>query len=178
MQVRVSVRNASPLLPSTLKGAEQVAGRVFQRAGIEILWVSCGVGVADEPSAIGCSEVSFPSHLHLQIISASRDLSRSAVGAAFLGKENGGCYADLFYEPIHRLQEVSNVSPAVVLGHAIAHELGHLLLGSNSHSPRGLMRGHWTRHDLEDASKGRLGFSSEQCLRIAARLERGETDTR
>jgi hypothetical protein len=36
-----------------------------------------------------------------------------------------------------------HVSISRVLGQVIAHELGHLLLPSNSHSERGLMRAKW-----------------------------------
>ena len=39
----------------------------------------------------------------------------------------------------------------VILGHAAAHEIGHLLLGSNSHSPFGLMRARWSGQDLQNA---------------------------
>jgi hypothetical protein len=60
----------------------------------------------------------------------------------------------------------------VILGHGMAHELGHLLLGTNSHSSSGLMRAHWTGEDLAMASKGNLRFSQEQSLRITNRLAR------
>ncbi len=46
----------------------------------------------------------------------------------------------------------------VILGHAAAHEIGHLLLGSNSHSPQGLMRARWSRQDLQNAGIGQSSF--------------------
>jgi hypothetical protein len=94
----------------------------------------------------------------------------STVGISFSGKDGKGCYADLFYEPIQQLQEETHVSPSVILGHAMAHELGHLLLGTSSHSPNGLMRSHWTGEDLANASKGNLRFTWEQSLTIVNRL--------
>jgi hypothetical protein len=72
--------------------------------------------------------------------------------------------------PIRQLQEETQVSPSVILGHAMAHELGHLLLGTKAHSPGGLMRAHWTREDLANTSKGNLRFSKEQCLTLRSRL--------
>jgi hypothetical protein len=170
IELRVSVFNSSPVQSSTLERAEGEAGRVLREVGIEVLWLNCPRLMSLEASLGRCSEASFPSHLHLRILRASHDLKVSTLGVSFSAEDGRGCYADLFYEPIRQLQEETHVSPSVILGHAMAHELGHLLLGTNSHSPSGLMRAHWTREDLANASKGNLLFSKEQCLALRNRL--------
>jgi hypothetical protein len=53
-----------------------------------------------------------------------------------------------------------------VLGAAIAHEIGHLFLGPNSHSPVGIMRGGWKQDDLLKASQARVTFTPDQAQRI------------
>ena len=78
----------------------------------------------------------------------------SIVGVSFISADGTGCSADLFYEPLQALQRQTHVVPSAILGHAMAHELGHLLLGMNSHSPTGLMRAHWTSEDLANATVG------------------------
>jgi hypothetical protein len=173
VQLRVSMFNSSPLLPSTIETAEREAGGVLRSAGVEVVWLNCPQDAQHEASHGVCSEVSFPAHLHLRILRASRGLKATTVGISFTAKDGTGCYADLFYEAIQQLHEETDASPSLVLGHAMAHELGHLLLGTNSHSPSGLMRAHWTREDLANASKGNLRFSQEQSLRITSRLVRG-----
>jgi hypothetical protein len=178
VQLRVSVFNSSPVLPSTIKGAEGEAGRVLRDAGVEVLWLNCPQDAQHEASRGLCSEASFPSHLHLRILQASRGLKATTLGLSFSAEDGKGCYADLFYDPMQQLQEESHASPSVILGHAMAHELGHLLLGTNSHSPSGLMRAHWTREDLANASKGNLRFSRDQSLGIMNRLYHGERETR
>jgi hypothetical protein len=55
----------------------------------------------------------------------------------------------------------SHTGTAIILGHAMAHELGHLLLGTNSHSSDGLMRAQWNRGDLAEAARGNLLFSAQ-----------------
>ena len=60
-----------------------------------------------------------------------------------------------------RLQEAG-----VTLGVVMAHELGHLLLGSHNHSARGVMKPQWSRDDLMKAYFGGLGFNREQIKRI------------
>jgi hypothetical protein len=52
----------------------------------------------------------------------------------------------------------------------MAHELGHLLLGSNSHSPTGLMRADWRTKDLTGMAQGGLVFSDEQAQRMKIKL--------
>jgi hypothetical protein len=47
---------------------------------------------------------------------------------------------------------------SVVLGDAMAHELGHLLLGVSSHAPRGVMKAEWHSEELEQAAQGTLIF--------------------
>ena len=170
VQLRVSVFNSSPLLPSTIEGAEREASRVLRYTGVEVLWLNCPQDAQHEASLGLCSEASFPTHLHLRILPASRGLKATTLGISFLAEGGKGCYADLFHEPMQKLQEETHVSAATILGHAMAHELGHLLLGTNSHSPIGLMRAHWDPEDLTRASRGALRFSHEQSLHVLSRF--------
>jgi hypothetical protein len=52
-----------------------------------------------------------------------------------------------------------------------AHEIAHLLLGANSHSPNGLMRAHWNSQTIEELNHGLLGFNSAQSSVMMERLE-------
>jgi hypothetical protein len=61
----------------------------------------------------------------------------------------GGRFATIYVTRIVALANAAGVDPAIVLGRVMAHELGHLLMGRRSHSPRGVMRALWTRADLE-----------------------------
>ena len=175
VQLRVSVFNSSPISSSTIERAEGEAGRVLRDIGVEAIWLNCPQETPQESYPGRCSEVSFPSHLRLWILRVSHGLNISTVGISYLAEDGRGCYADLFYEPIQELGKQTAVSPSIILGHAMAHELGHLLLGANSHSPSGLMRAHWTGEDLTNASQGNLRFSKEQCLKIRNRLTSLET---
>ena len=174
VQLLVSVFNSAAISPHALHQAEDKASRVLRDASVEVIWLNCPQDFQREAFLGRCSEASFPAHLHLRIVRSSRGLKASVVGISFLAADGKGCYADLFYEPVHQLQEESHITPSVVLGHAMAHELGHLLLGTNSHSPIGLMRAHWDREDLTNASKGNLRLSREQSLTIRTRLAQRE----
>jgi hypothetical protein len=58
----------------------------------------------------------------------------------------------------------------------MAHELGHLLLGSNSHSPRGLMRASWRTAELALMAQGGLVLSEAQSQNIKAKLSMSESN--
>ena len=72
----------------------------------------------------------------------------------------------------------------IILGCVIAHEIGHLLLGSNSHSVSGIMQGRWERRQVRQAVTGTLLFTPEQAKLIQAeaqtrmRLQTAETNVR
>ena len=45
-----------------------------------------------------------------------------------------------------------------MLGSVMAHEIGHLLLGSHAHAISGIMRGHWESGELHQIAMGTLRF--------------------
>ncbi len=71
------------------------------------------------------------------------------------------------------------VSMGQILGHAIAHEVGHLLLNQQVHSPHGIMRGEWGLTDFRDINCGLLRFTPQQAevLRTDVRRRNAERET-
>jgi hypothetical protein len=57
-----------------------------------------------------------------------------------------------------------------ILGRVLAHELGHLLLGRNAHSPAGLMRARWRAQDLT-LTQPTMSFLPKEAKRIRAQVE-------
>jgi hypothetical protein len=57
---------------------------------------------------------------------------------------------------------VPNDAESKILGHVIAHEMGHLLLPPNSHSQSGVMNADWDSEQLLRMVKGLLQFTPEQ----------------
>jgi hypothetical protein len=52
----------------------------------------------------------------------------------------------------------------------MAHELGHLLLGQQAHSGRGIMQGAWKKAELKRAAGGGLTFTQEQAEKMQAQV--------
>jgi hypothetical protein len=57
-----------------------------------------------------------------------------------------------------------------VLGYVLAHEIGHLLFGSNSHSVNGIMSPHWNGPELRRISEGNLLFLPDESRMLWKRL--------
>jgi len=62
------------------------------------------------------------------------------------------------------------VSQGSLWGHVAAHETGHLLLGTNSHAPRGIMRAIWQGEELVSAAKGYFFSQGAKSRQIKERL--------
>jgi hypothetical protein len=157
---------------------EAEASRVFQHAGLEIRWLNCPLPAAGPVDPAQCEAADFPLHLQLRIAKHSLNLNEFTMGVSYLSADGTGCYADLFYDRAERLRETSGASLASILGHAIAHELGHLLLGTNSHSPAGIMRARWQPADLASAGKGALLFSTIESRAMQNKLDTWHTQER
>ena len=81
-------------------------------------------------------------------------------------------YATVFHNRVLTLTQSGRYSDAVLLGHAIAHELGHLLLNSSTHARYGLMAARWRDAELDRAAVGLLLFSPAEASFIRAEVLR------
>jgi len=163
----ISVYNGADVPRDTLQQAEKEAARVFRKAGIEVKWQNCEAP-AESQVSVACREAIFPAHLHVRIARKPLRAKDGVLGISFLGADGRGCQADLFYERMEDLTESSHGSLASLLGHVAAHEVGHLLLGTNSHAAAGIMQAHWTGDKLVG-----LYFSPAESARMRKRLAAG-----
>jgi hypothetical protein len=95
-------------------------------------------------------------------------VEKSAMGFALTAPPpNHGQLASISYGQARRqLLYAPELTLGQLLGRGIAHEIGHLLLGTNSHSPTGLMSAQWSEQELKLAAFLQFGFSKDQADRI------------
>jgi hypothetical protein len=149
----VQVYNLAQTRSEVLAEAQKETDKIFRAAGVEILWQECP-----------CSGVSASTSLMIRIIpqlfrSARARFHNGHLGFAATGKE-GGVLATIFLDRVEAITKGGN--PSRVLGYAMAHEIGHLLLGQNAHSATGLMRAYWSREDLKMAHRGSARSKSKE----------------
>jgi hypothetical protein len=169
-QVNVRIYNDAEVASDTLSQAEQEATRIFANAGFEIIWLNCpcddGAPVRPVREQIE-GAASLALHIMDQVAANTSD---AAFGMAFLGPGGTGRYGDVFWNRVRELQQNSSVDGGVILGGVMAHEIGHLLLGSNAHAVGGIMVPHWRAPELHRISMGTLLFLPEQAKRMRARM--------
>ena len=125
---------------------------------------------APAPRGSDCGWREWPTHLAVRIVRQSRHWPHEVFGLAFLSAEGTGCYSDVFYDRATELQSAWNVDLSDILGSVMAHELGHLLLGSNAHASAGIMEARWKDEELNRMARGNLLFTAEQANNMRAKL--------
>jgi hypothetical protein len=173
-KIVVSVYDDTGVPGDALASAEGRAAKIFQRAGLEVSWLTCV-----RPNYASCgtafNEIGGPVHLVLRIKpNGSSWTSDTACGVAYLASDGTGQYGDVFWRRARDLQTSSKVDLATILASVMAHELGHLLLGSNAHAISGIMQGHWEDDELRGISMGTLLFLPGQGKRMRARITQRE----
>ncbi len=170
--ITVRVRNAAEVPPQILRRASLEAQRVFHEAGVESEWLLCSPAWGEGGREPGCHEPHGPADLTLGVIPRSMEqdfhVPDSAYGLA-IPSLNGvpASYAYVLYGRVEELVKRAKCPETTVLGHAMAHEVGHLLLG-RGHTPHGLMGANWDSRALLEAARGRLGFNGEEARRLQA----------
>ena len=153
------------------------AEAVFQEAGLNIVWTDCWVGDRHQPdvAAPRCQEpVGGDIVLRLQ---KTKETDRSkfvSMGFSLVGIASAPPFlATVYVDRAESVARGAGVDGRRVLGLAIAHEIGHVLLNSNSHAPSGLMRADWSRIELrrKDPTTWHL-LDSEAAQVHATALER------
>ncbi len=179
-RITIGVYTFAQVPAGVLSEAKVKATRIFQKAGIEAEWVDCPVTEAEREKFPSCQALVSPSMFSINIITRSMSARyprrHGELGFAALDDQTG--YGSTAYVFFHRVEEEAwgtNSDVSVVLANAMAHELGHLLLGAGGHSRTGIMRGTWDRDDVKRAARGELVFTPQQARQMQERNHRRQS---
>jgi hypothetical protein len=146
--------------PSIRTAAIETASTIVERAGIAVEWYDC----TDDGRRPACRDTrrngNFIARL-MPTITRGTPL-RSAIAAldtqgdtepplgfAVIDPDTHGAkMATVFHDQVDAVARRTGVARSELLGRALAHEVGHLLLGVRGHSRTGLMRAVWTDEEL------------------------------
>jgi hypothetical protein len=133
-----------------LQAAQVHAATILKVAGIEVQWARCWEGNAEAPDASDRCRTPIGSDIVLRLhrTPAGNGHPYVSLGFALVVSEGLPFLATVYADRADGIARRARVDPAIVLGRAIAHEIGHLLLNSNSHPEAGLMRAAWSQREL------------------------------
>ena len=159
-----------------LHSATDEASWLFRTARIQISW-ECPSTESPEDQGTDMTSARFQQPDSRGYIAVR--LMRRAPGNIFPGAlgyalpfAHSGAHVLIFYDRVETLARSMNEALYIVLGHAMAHEIGHVLLGSSEHARGGLMQSRWTAANWHLASAGLLAFRRDEAERMGAGVQR------
>src|SRR5262249_27563957 len=139
--------------------AEDYATDIFKKSGVEIFWRD--MGNATEP------DVPVPSIVELRIVIRAHAIRPIIQSQDTMGIKLSDVRADVIYDRVQSFASTvastatfPPLSEPTVLGHVIAHEVGHLM--RLSHSSAGIMRARWDAYDFRRPGGVELLFTDEE----------------
>ena len=172
-EVSISVHDYAEVPTPLLAAAEDQAREVFRHAGLETVWLNCSPKLERERPEPRSCYFSDTTHLTLKISPHAMNVQFrnriDVLGTSYPDEKGAGYFAYVFYDRIQELAQRRRLGYAL-LADVMAHEIGHLLLGSTSHSASGIMCAHWNYKELRNVAEGALSFIPAQSRIMQDRL--------
>jgi hypothetical protein len=158
--VTVRVYQTAQLDPSVAAAALNVARETLASARVDVSWKPCGPG----PAVASCDRPP-AGDLVVRIVRSNlpRDDRQLPLGDALVDTGSGtAVLATVYADRVVRVAKTAHMQVQALLGYAIAHELGHLLLASSAHNTRGLMRPIWRDGELRSERSADWSFTPQE----------------
>jgi len=170
-EMTISVHDYADVPSKLLSAAENQAREIYRRAGLETAWLNCSPKLENiEPESCHFTDAT---HLTLKISPRALNVlvrdRLDVLGTAYPDDKGVGYFAYVFYDRVQELAVRQRLGNGL-LADVMAHEIGHLLLGSNSHSLSGIMSAHWNYDQLRNISEGTMWFIPAQSRMMRDRL--------
>ena len=161
-EVVVRVYNTERPAQTTITVAQEVAAAIFDRAGVRLRFRHC------ESPDDACDDVLAPGEVVARFVRSGRQ-GAPVFGYAIIDHRAGaGTLATIFVDRVATAAVRLDIDGSALLGRSLAHELGHLLLGTNTHAIKGLMRGCWTDRELRCHRPNDWVFSRQEAHQLRA----------
>jgi len=174
--LRIRLYNLAGISARSVNRATGEAHKILAASGVETVW---------EQGDVNSPEANYTDQTAGIVWQRSRDhrecltvriLGRvpnqyypGALGFALpFGKD--GIHVTIFNERVERFSKIALATFPKLLGNAMAHEIGHVLLESCEHSSEGIMKARWGKTDIQTIAARYLEFTEDQVgvLRVNA----------
>ena len=162
--VTIRVYDLYGLSPDLRQEALALAARTLAHAGVQAIIVDCSSRLAATPCKTGLAD----GELILRIHRYPKDGAHVLGEAIVRGASGPNTVATVYAAAIAERARRDGTSLATIVGRVSAHEIGHLLLGTNAHATHGLMRPSW---ELQRIDRGDWDFTVEDAAAIRGRLQ-------
>jgi hypothetical protein len=159
----VRIYDNAGILASELASALRTTHDIMRRADLIVDWVQCRARRDGLVPAV-CDQPLSSSDVVVRLIEGSDKETgeRRALGYSLFDSNGISGFATVYVDRVDWLARRAQYPRAPLLGRAIAHEIGHLLLRSNAHTEGGLMREVWTAEQVVRNRREDWMFSPDQ----------------
>ncbi len=172
IELTVRIYDYAGILHRTLQAARGEAAAILAKAGVETEWQLCAA--AEGQMSKACNEPMRPDELTVRIVRRPKPhngaLGSTECGAAVENAQGLGVYSTLYADCLDTMPRVDGLLPSAMLGHLIAHEIGHLLLPGTDHAASGIMCPQMREGDWNLARVGALTFTPQQAALLRAEV--------
>jgi hypothetical protein len=140
----VRTYDSAGVAPRALEHAQDSARATLASIGIEPIWRPCHatlcVGKPPKPHLV---------EVEIRLVNAPATAASGSLGYAAVDVEqHAGTLATVYVDRIVAMAAQSGADVGELIGRVVAHEIGHLMLGTAEHAPFGLMRATWTAAEI------------------------------
>jgi len=157
----VRLLNSGPVPGAVLGKAEGVAARILASAGMRVRW--------DDPHAARAAAETIDIRF---LYSITENTARFATSFPFAPD---GVRIIVFFNRVEIDGKHDPIFTTRLLGHVLAHEIGHVLMRTDQHAQEGEMKARWNEDDLATMRSSDLKFTPEDVARIRSNLGHSES---
>jgi len=159
----------------------EIAASIVSAASVKVRWKNCTGPTRPAMSThtrgqSACEMPLAPGELVVRIVRSGvlQDGKRRELplGDATMNSLTGkGVLATIYIDRVNWMAEQAGVDAGALLGRAIAHELGHLLMATGAHGSKGLMRPVWSQSEIRRRQIDDWIFRPREIAAIKARTQ-------
>ena len=170
--VTVRIYNPATTRLGDFAPALVTATGILDAAGVAVFWRRCDIKVSGDDACaapLRANEVAIR-FLTSPSLSGLRNQMQLGYSVVDTGA-HAGALASVFPERVAMLAREAGMDADLLLGRAIAHEIGHLLLGTTTHPADGLMRAVWSVDALQRNLPKDWLFAKRDAVRMRAGMK-------
>ena len=142
--------------------AIEYASGILTNASLEIEWRDCTTAMVGRAHR-ACRSAPTSGELVVRLMRARTGVTAHVLGESLVDCKTGrGTLATIYADRVDATALAARTGRVQALGRVMAHEIGHLLLGTSEHSSSGLMRSLLSPEDLRISDRDAWLFTSRQ----------------
>lgn len=163
LQLVVRIYDSAGVSPAALDHARASVGAILASAGIDSIWRPC--------HASSCTGPVKPHEVVLRVVRSTPGSAKESLGFSVIDVSQGaGSLGTIYEDRVRALAAQAGVDEGELIGRAMAHEIGHMLIGTNGHSRLGLMRAVWVSSELRRGLPSDWVFSGSEGAELRGHL--------